>query len=72
MKYFYLAIQCKDVNGKYWAYVQNVSDCCNVASIIQGNDDIISVNIAPSKAEACKWIENWNDGFIKNNVFALA
>lgn len=72
MKYFYLAIQCQDVNKKCWAYVQRVHDCCNIVNIISGNDDIVSVNIAPSKCDATRWVENWNDGYIKNNVFALS
>ena len=71
MKNFYMAIMCKDINGKEWAYVRKFNCAENVASFMQC-DDIVAANMMPTKKDAEKCVDGWNEIFIKRDTFAFA
>lgn len=70
MKNYFIAIQCKDINGKEWAFVKKVNPFMNLTSVLQC-DDVIAANIADSKRMAEKMVDTWNGLSKERGVYAF-
>lgn len=70
-KYYYLAITIEPIQGKYFSYVERISDSENLVWVINRTNHIITANIMPTKKRANEVVDCWNDGYRKNGTFLL-
>ena len=70
-KYYYLAITIEPIEGKYYAYVERVSDGDNLAWVINRINHILHANIMPTKKKAHETVDFWNESYRKNGTFLL-
>lgn len=69
-KYYYLAITIEPIKGKYYAYVEKVSDSTNLMNCLSRNH-ILHANIMPTKKKAHETVDFWNESYRKNGTFLL-
>lgn len=70
-KYYYLAITIEPIKGKYFSYVERISDCENLVCVLNGIKHILTATIMPTKKKANEVVDYWNDGYRKNGTFLL-
>lgn len=68
MKNFYIAIQTKDNNDKYFAYIIKVNASDNLLSKLK-NKNIVCANVCDTKKKAEEQVDLWNECFIENGTF---
>ena len=68
MKNFYIAIQQKYNNNKFFAYTIKVNSSDNLLSKLK-NSNIICANLCETKKKAEETVDLWNESFIENGTF---
>jgi hypothetical protein len=70
-KYYYLAITIEPIKGKYFSYVERISENENLVWVINRINHITTADIMPTKKKAYETVDLWNEAYKKNGTFLL-
>lgn len=68
---FYLAITIEPIEGKYYAYVERISDGDDLVWVINRINHVLHVNIMPTKKKANEVVDCWNNSYRRNGTYLL-
>jgi hypothetical protein len=68
MKNFYIAVQCCQ-DGKYYAFMVQVSEDENLFAKLSGISGIVAANICPTCKRCREIVQSWRDMFRRSGCY---